>query len=185
MVGFTTMQSRLVINKHQHFYLNPKSLSKWLEMRRFFAKLKIPNDEPWPLIGNSIQMFKQPLFYFHMNLIRKHGRTVGYFEGTRPVILTTDVAFIKHFMIKDFNSFPNRRTFNQLSVPPADKFLSDIKGEEWKNVRSIVSTTFTSGKLKSVIIIIIIIGYYYPDRSSWQRENDHYLTGTPKDSVEL
>jgi thromboxane-A synthase len=119
-------------------------------MRRFFPSLKIPCETPWPLLGNSVQMYKRPLFYTQMDLIRKYGRTVGYFDGTRPVILTTDAAFIKHFMIKDFNSFVNRRSFNELQKPPADKFLTDLKDDEWKNVRSIVSTTFTSGKLKLV-----------------------------------
>jgi hypothetical protein len=37
-----------------------------------------------------------------------------------------------------------------LFVDPMDKWMSNIRDEEWKNVRSIVSTTFTSGKLKEV-----------------------------------
>ncbi len=36
-------------------------------------------------------------------------------------------------------------------MPPFDKFLTNVKNEEWKNMRSIVTTTFSSGKLKSVI----------------------------------
>lgn len=33
--------------------------------------------------------------------------------------------------------------------------MTILKDEEWKNVRAIVSTAFTSGKLKSVILIKI------------------------------
>jgi cytochrome P450 len=36
------------------------------------------------------------------------------------------------------------------TVEPMDKFLIFLKDDEWKNVRSIVSGTFTSGKLKTV-----------------------------------
>ena len=37
-------------------------------------------------------------------------------------------------------------------IEPIDKFLTVLKGEEWKSIRSIVTTTFTSGKLKTVRI---------------------------------
>jgi hypothetical protein len=33
---------------------------------------------------------------------------------------------------------------------PFSSFITMLKDDEWKNVRSIISATFTSGKLKSV-----------------------------------
>lgn len=41
-----------------------------------------------------------------------------------------------------------------LLIEPADKFLTVLKDEEWKNVRSILTTTFTSGKLKEMSRLI-------------------------------
>lgn len=40
-------------------------------------------------------------------------------------------------------------------VWPINKFLVSLKDDEWKNARSIVTTSFTSGKLKSVIHLFI------------------------------
>ena len=40
-------------------------------------------------------------------------------------------------------------------IEPIDKFLTVLKGEEWKSIRSIVTTTFTSGKLKTVRIKLL------------------------------
>lgn len=37
-----------------------------------------------------------------------------------------------------------------LMLEPVDTFLTNLKDNEWKNVRSIVTPTFTSGKLKEV-----------------------------------
>lgn len=45
----------------------------------------------------------------------------------------------------------HKKVLDAFQVEPMDKFLTAIKDDEWKNVRSLVSTTFTSGKLKSVM----------------------------------
>ena len=134
----------------------------------------IPGPSPLFIFGNFFSMAKG-LIKCDSALIGKYGKMCGYFEGSRPIILTTDVKFIKSFAIKDFSCFINRRvwlltlnnfilnivlkfwfiftwkTFDVFSIDPFDKTLLVLKDEEWRNVRSIVSTTFTSGKLKSVI----------------------------------
>jgi cytochrome P450 len=89
--------------------------------------------------------------------MQKYGNTFGYFEGTTPIIVTRDVKFLKSFMIKDFSSYVNRRVFDALLLDPIDKFLTVLKDDEWKNVRSLVSSTFTSGKLKLVREFLLII----------------------------
>lgn len=40
-------------------------------------------------------------------------------------------------------------------IEPADKFLTTLKDEEWKNVRAIISTVFSSGKMKLVNAYLI------------------------------
>ena len=37
-----------------------------------------------------------------------------------------------------------------MNLAPFDKFLTHVKDDEWKRIRSIVSNTFSSGKLKLV-----------------------------------
>jgi hypothetical protein len=50
-----------------------------------------------------------------MALVAKYGKIVGVFEGSTPVIMTTDVAFMKAVMVKDFAHFVNRRVIWPLS----------------------------------------------------------------------
>ena len=42
-------------------------------------------------------------------MVRKYGRTFGYFDGTQPSLWTTDANLIKSVFVKDFDHFINRR----------------------------------------------------------------------------
>ena len=117
----------------------------------YFSKLKIPGPKPLPLVGNFHHIIKRGMPYNDLAMIQKYGKTFGYFEGTCPVVQTIDQKFIKSLLIKDFNIFTNRRSLIEAAdFEPFNGFLSLIKDEEWKSVRAILSTMFTSGKLKSV-----------------------------------
>ncbi|RNA30710.1 Cytochrome P450, partial [Brachionus plicatilis] len=125
-------------------------LKNWLKQLSFYKQLNIPGPTPWPLTGNLLGAMKEGFSKFDIEIMKKYGRVVGYFEGSTPIVLTTDIKFIKNVMIKDFNCFVNRRNFASFAVEPTDKFMSVLKDEEWKNVRAILTTAFTSGKLKSM-----------------------------------
>ena len=56
-------------------------------------------------------------------------------------------------MVKDFHIFTNRRPV-KTTHPIMSKFLSSLVGEEWKRVRSIVTPTFTSSKMKKIFHIM-------------------------------
>lgn len=123
---------------------------KWKEMCKFFPNLKIPGPKPKFLTGDFIKLISMGLSNYDDEVISKYGNILGYWEGNRPVVLCADVDMIKSVMIKDSYYFNNRRVFDGLFIEPLDKWLSNIKDDEWKNARSIVSTTFTSGKLKEM-----------------------------------
>lgn len=90
-------------------------LKKYLEERKYFEKMNLPGPKPWPLIGNMDQLIRYGMHETDMRLVKTYGNMYGYFEGTFPIIMTTDVKFIKSYLIKDFNSFVNRRVFYIIS----------------------------------------------------------------------
>ena len=44
------------------------------------------------------------------------------------------------------------KSFDSFLIEPMDKFMNLLKNDEWKHVRSIVTTTFTTVKLKKVLL---------------------------------
>lgn len=126
-------------------------------MNFYFSKLKIPGPRPLPILGNFYDVIKRGLPYNDLALIKKYGRTIGYFEGTTPVVLTADSKFIKSILIKDFKTFANRKLIGAANIAPFNKFVSLMKDDEWKSVRAILSTMFTSGKLKSVNFLFKLV----------------------------
>lgn len=71
--------------------------------------MNIPGPEPVPFIGNGMDIINKGLIQHDMDIIKKYGKIVGYFEGSEPVLLVSDVNLLKSILISDFSSFVNRR----------------------------------------------------------------------------
>lgn len=149
----------------------------YINKRNYFKKLNLPGPTPWPILGNFVDVIRNGLIQNDMVLMKKYGKTIGFFEGSNPVVMTIDPRLVKAICIKDFSSFVNRRvifiplfhfliislfskitmnlkfilkSIDSITLEPLDKFLTVLKDDEWKNVRAILTTSFTSGKLKLV-----------------------------------
>lgn len=82
-------------------------------------------------------------------------RFIGYYGfplGT-PSILVRDMDLIKQVLIKDFDYFTERRVMDldEESNKYILKMLLNLTGEKWKRTRSMMSSAFTSGKLKTMM----------------------------------
>ncbi|GIX82152.1 cytochrome P450 3A24 [Caerostris extrusa] len=81
------------------------------------------------------------------------GRLYGHFEGSRPLLSVADLNLVREVLVKEFPSFSSRRAvFSGNGV--VDSILPSLRGEDWKRVRSIVSPTFTTGKIRRMVNII-------------------------------
>ena len=91
-------------------------IKSYLNHRSYFKRINLNAPTPLPLFGNLLDLIRYGLHPADTNLMKTYGKICGRFEGTTPVIMTTDIKFIKTFMIKDFNNFVNRRvTLNHLT----------------------------------------------------------------------
>ncbi len=122
---------------------------------------------------------------YDADLVKKYGKTFGFFEGRKPNLFVADAEFIRSVLVKDFDHFVNRRvsgwyvpgdTCNmwlftlqsfEMKAKYIRKMISLIRDDEWKEVRSAVSPTFTTGKIKRVRFVnkyihnILLIRIFY------------------------
>ncbi|XP_051018872.1 cytochrome P450 3A25 [Acomys russatus] len=117
-----------------------------------FKKLRIPGPKPLPLFG-SIQAYSEGMWKFDNECYKKYGKIWGFYEGTWPLLAITDPEIIKAVLVKEcYSVFTNRRSFGPVGF--MKKAISLSEDEEWKRLRTLLSPTFTSGKLKEMFPII-------------------------------
>ncbi|KAH9382268.1 hypothetical protein HPB48_011945 [Haemaphysalis longicornis] len=81
----------------------------------------------------------------------------SYFNGYRPVILVADLELLKQIQIKDFQDFVDRGLLFQAKRPPSphNKSLLQLTSTRWKEVRTVLTPSFTTSKLKMMSPAII------------------------------
>lgn len=78
----------------------------------------------------------------------------GVYHYYKPMLCVRDPELIKHIMIKDFNHFSDRESFMATKDDPLTQNLFHLGGEEWRTLRQKLSPTFTSGKMKMLLILM-------------------------------
>ncbi|XP_077879121.1 cytochrome P450 3A9 [Ictidomys tridecemlineatus] len=118
----------------------------------YFKKLGIPGPTPL-LFWGTILNYHQGLINFDTKCYKKYGKTWGLYDGRQPFLVITDPSIIKTVLIKEcYSAFTNRRNFGPVVF--MKKAISLSEDEEWKRIRTLLSPTFTSGKLKEMFPII-------------------------------
>ncbi|XP_051155354.1 probable cytochrome P450 6a14 isoform X2 [Leptopilina boulardi] len=75
-----------------------------------------------------------------------------------PHLIINDPELIRLIMVKDFNYFQDRGLYFNKELDPLSAHLFLLPGEEWKHLRSKLSPTFTSGKIKQFFPLMEKIG---------------------------
>ncbi|XP_025236308.1 cytochrome P450 3A5 isoform X4 [Theropithecus gelada] len=120
-----------------------------------FKRQGIPGPTPLPFLGNILS-YRQGLWKFDTECYKKYGKICGFY-GQLPVLTITDPDMIKTVLVKEcYSVFTNRRPFGPVGLMKSA--ISIAEDEEWKRIRSLLSPTFTSGKLKEMFPIIAQYG---------------------------
>ncbi len=112
---------------------------------------------PLPLIGNMDVLFTmRNSFYLYLSDVYKDPKmskaaAVGIYILTKPALVLREPELIKSVLIKEFPKFSNRSA----GCDPHDDALGSnnmffIRNPQWRDLRSKISPTFTTGKIKQM-----------------------------------
>ncbi|XP_017480423.1 PREDICTED: cytochrome P450 3A8-like [Rhagoletis zephyria] len=111
--------------------------------------LGVPGPPPVFLFGNAFEVLQQNRSYTDSVWVKKYGRFIGYYQGTRPTLLVTDAELIKKILVKDSKHFMNRQKLNFYHEMWNENMFNAFD-EKWKKIRSVTSPAFTTGKLRAM-----------------------------------
>ncbi|XP_059152005.1 cytochrome P450 3A16-like [Physella acuta] len=114
-----------------------------------FKKMGIATSPPSWLLGNFMLEIKHGIFevqrIFHKQFHNE--KVYGWYGWRTKVIIARDLDIVKEILVKNFNNFVDRRDFFSVDSPLKESILF-LNGEHWKQVRKVVSPTFSSSRIK-------------------------------------
>ncbi|KFW06596.1 Cytochrome P450 3A40, partial [Eurypyga helias] len=141
---------------------------------RTFRKLGIPGPQPLPFLGTFLG-YRHGLLNFDQMCFEKYGRIWGIFDGRQPVLAVLDPLLIKNVLVKEcYTIFTNRRNFRLNGI--LESAINVAEDEKWKRIRTVLSPTFTSGKLKEMFPIINHYGKKLVESIEKKVANDEFVT---------
>ncbi|EDW58667.1 probable cytochrome P450 6d5 [Drosophila virilis] len=75
---------------------------------------------------------------------------LGIYLTLRPALLVRDAQLVHDMMVKDFASFHDRGVYVDEKHDPLSANLFSMEGKSWKTMRTKLTPSFTSGKLKGM-----------------------------------
>uniref|UniRef100_A0AAT9UTF6 Cytochrome P450 6PZ15 n=1 Tax=Maconellicoccus hirsutus TaxID=177089 RepID=A0AAT9UTF6_MACHI len=123
----------------------------------YFERNGIPYIKPVLFFGNVADwvFMKKPLPVVHFELYKKlepHS-FAGVYLGGKKTFLIRDAELVKNILVKDFACFRDRG----IKRDPHDilsRNLFMMRGDDWKNLRIKLTSTFTSGKMKMMFPLV-------------------------------
>lgn len=74
----------------------------------------------------------------------------GIFQASKPYLLLRDPEIVRTVLIKDFSHFTDRGMVFHEELDPLTAHIFNLGGQRWKNIRTKLVPTFSSGKLKTM-----------------------------------
>nr|AAL58568.1 cytochrome P450 CYP6S2 [Anopheles gambiae] len=126
----------------------------------FWLNRDVPFLEPTFPFGNMIDIFNPNIHFAHLiqklyRQLKDRGDYVGLFFFRDPVLLVLSPEFARTVMVKDFNYFVDRGVYSNEEFDPLSANLFFMEGAKWRKLRSKLTPTFTSGKLKAMFHTIV------------------------------
>uniref|UniRef100_A0A1Y1KXB9 Cytochrome P450 n=1 Tax=Photinus pyralis TaxID=7054 RepID=A0A1Y1KXB9_PHOPY len=120
----------------------------------YWQTKKIPYVQPHFPLGNAENPFSRKRHFgewlqmLYRKFREQNTKLAGIYIGTSPYYFPVDPDVIKCIIQTDFHHFPDRGFYYNEKDDPLSAHLCVIGGEKWKNLRAMLTPTFTSGKMR-------------------------------------
>nr|CAH7721218.1 unnamed protein product [Callosobruchus chinensis] len=116
------------------------------------------SDAIWIFGDNLRQMLMRETFADMMKRLHDlypNDRYTGGYQLLVPTLMIRDPELIKTICVKDFDHFSNHRTFVPEDVDPLfGKNLFALKDQRWRDMRAVLSPSFTSSKMRGMFLLM-------------------------------
>ena len=138
-----TLVIGLIVYNFFLFYNRVQRLQNWRQQG-----IKGPN--PWLLYIRVLEFIIKPNAHLlEVKAIEKYGKVYGSTDIDNNFLVIADASLLKDVLVKNFHHFMGKNPISNAKY--ISKFLVLQSGSEWKHTRSIMSPTFTSGKMKAML----------------------------------
>ncbi|KAF5288514.1 hypothetical protein FQA39_LY15382 [Lamprigera yunnana] len=126
----------------------------------YWKDKNVVHEKPVPIFGNILPVVlrKYTNSYLFENVYKKfpNERYVGMYTFAKPSLLLRDPNLIKQILVKEFDTFPEHVPIVPTDVDPlwSKNLFAMEGGEEWHQLRSTLSPSFTSSKMKSMFLLM-------------------------------
>ncbi|KAF5306324.1 hypothetical protein FQA39_LY09022 [Lamprigera yunnana] len=126
----------------------------------YWKNKNVVHKKPLPLFGNMLPLVLKQ--YNNTTLLRNiyeefpNERYVGMYFFRSPALLIRDPDLIKRIMVKEFDTFADHLDLVPKGVDPlwSKNLFAMEGGEEWHDLRSTLSPSFTSSKMKAMFVLM-------------------------------
>ncbi|KAL3273880.1 hypothetical protein HHI36_015306 [Cryptolaemus montrouzieri] len=130
-----------------------------MEQHRYWVRKNMISRKVVPIFGDFFlvllgkESFNDLLFRIYKKF--HYARYIGGYRLLTPILVVRSPEIIKQISVKEFGSFMDHmRLFPENKGDLFSKNLSQLKGQNWRNMRSILSPVFTSSKMKGMFVLI-------------------------------
>ncbi|CAL4141423.1 unnamed protein product, partial [Meganyctiphanes norvegica] len=143
----------------------------------------ITADGSLPILGHFMTFLDTKSLaweFLDSNYVRyKESKYFGSYFFWSPNLIITDPEVVKSVTIKDFDHFVDRRQFK---IDGKDKYANEMltaaEGSHWKGIRSVLSPTFSSGKMKNMFPMVM-------GKADILMKKLHKITGNSETEVDM
>lgn len=142
-------------------------LAKLRQTMKYWQNEGIPCEEPDLLMGSLKGLLTKRSFNDvwtgYYKKFRGTGPFAGFYWFRRPAVFVLDPSLAKTILIKEFNKFTDRGFYHNTKDDPLSGQLFLLDGQKWKSMRTKLSPTFTSGKMKFMFPIVTKVGHEFAE----------------------